>query len=268
MPSPFPGIDPYLEHPALWPGVHQAFITYANEALNTLLPPGYVASINERLYVVQPERSIYPDVMVVERPPTRRPMVQDTRGMATAVAIDPPWVFELEPIEMREVFIEIVPVADESRVVTVIEMLSPSNKTGGSQGRQRYMSKQHAVLESESHLLEIDLLRQGEHTVSAPREILRRRGEWDALVCLHRGGQGSRYEVWAIMLRQRLPCIAVPLAAGDADVALDLQMIFNRCYDAAGYARRLDYTREPVVPLAGEDATWAGVLLRERGLRD
>ena len=109
MPSPFPGIDPYLEHPALWPGVHQAFITYASETLNRLLPPAYVASINERLYVVQPERSIYPDVMVIEHPPTQRPTVQGARGTTAAATIDPPWVLTLELIECLEVFIEIVP---------------------------------------------------------------------------------------------------------------------------------------------------------------
>jgi hypothetical protein len=267
MPSPFPGLDPYLEHPALWPGVHQAFITYASEMLNTLLPAAYVASINERLYVVQPERSIYPDVMVIERPAAAPPAAQASGGTTAAVTIDPPWVLTLEPIEMREAFIEIVPVADDSQVITVIEVLSPANKTAGSQGRQLYLSKQQALLESQTHLLEIDLLRQGEHTVAAPREALRHRGAWDALVCLHRGAQGSRYEVWPIMLRQPLPRIAVPLSGDDADVGLDLQAIFNRCYDAGGYARRLDYHRQPATPMAGDDAVWADALLRERALR-
>ena len=69
MPGPFPGMDPYLEHPALWPGTHQGLITYIHEALNALLPPGFAASMNERIYVVQPGRSIYPDVAVLEHPP-------------------------------------------------------------------------------------------------------------------------------------------------------------------------------------------------------
>jgi hypothetical protein len=258
-------MDPYLEHPALWPGVHQALITYATEALNAILPPRYVASINEQLYVVQPERGIYPDVLVLEHPSIGRPMAQGAGG--TAVAIDPPWVLTLEPIEMREVFIEILPVADESRVVTVIEVLNPSNKTAGSEGRRLYLIKQREVLDSQTHLIEIDLLRQGEHTVAVPRESLRKTGQWDSLVCLHRGGQGRRFEVRAVPLRQRLPCIGVPLADSDADVALDLQAVFNRCYDASGYARRLDYRRQPPVPLRDEDARWAEALLHERGLR-
>ncbi len=267
MPSPFPGLDPYLEHPALCRGVHQAFITYATETLNTLLPPSYVASINERLYVVQPERSMYPDTMVVEPPSTHHRVVRGSEGETSAVAIDPPWVLTLEPIEMREVFIEIIPVADESRVVTVIEVLSPSNKIAGSQGRQLYLTKQQDLLASQTHLTEIDLLRQGEHTVAAPRQVLHHRGQWDALVCLHRGGQGGRYEVWPIALRRPLPCIAVPLLGDDPDVALDLQAIFNRCYDAGGYVRRLDYQRQPVTPLPGDDAAWVDTLLRQKELR-
>ena len=267
MPSPFPGIDPYLEHPALWPGVHQAFITYASELLNALLPPAYVSSINERLYVVQPERSIYPDVMVVEQPTTSRPTVQDAARATTSAAIDPPWILTLEPVEMREAFIEILAVADQSRIVTVIEVLSPSNKAASSQGRQLYLSKQQSVLESQSNLIEIDLLRQGEHTVAAPREVLQHRGPWDALVCLHRGGQGHRYEVWPMALRQPLPCIAIPLDDDHPDVALDLQVIFDRGYDAGGYARRLDYQYEPETPLHDDDRVWADALLRERGLR-
>ena len=76
MPSPFPGMDPYLEHPALWPGVHQRFITYVGDALNALLPAHYIADIGERLYIIQPERSIYPDVAILEHPSARPPRGQ------------------------------------------------------------------------------------------------------------------------------------------------------------------------------------------------
>ncbi|MBI3330112.1 MAG: DUF4058 family protein [Nitrospinae bacterium] len=263
MPSPFPGMDPYLEHPARWPGVHQRLITYIGDTLNATLPPRYVADIGERLYVVQPERNIYPDVVVVEHPPAETRAAQG----GGAVASDPPWVLTLEPVEMREVFIQILSVGDESRVVSVIEVLGPSNKTAGSDGRELYVAKQREILQSHTHLIEIDLLRHGEHTVAAPREALLRMGTCDYLLCLHRGGKRGRYEVWAITLRQRLPHIHVPLADGDPDVVVDLQAMFNRCYDEGAYARRLDYRREPPTRLEGDDATWATALLRERGLR-
>jgi len=278
MPSPFPGMDPYLENPALWPSVHQRLITYIADTLNALLPSRYMADIGEQLYVVQAERGIYPDIFVLEHPSAQTSTEQSVRRIAVA-ASDPPWVLTIKPEEIREVYIEILSVADQSRVVTVIEVLSPSNKITGSEGRHLYLTKQREILSSQSslrskllsertHLIEIDLLRQGEHTVAAPREMLCRKGKWDYLVCLHRGGQKGRYEVWAIMLQQRLPRIHVPLQAGDPDVVLDLQAVFNRCYNEGAYARRLDYRSEPPTPLEGDDAQWADALLCQLKLRD
>ena len=267
MPSPFPGMDPYLEHPALWPGVHQGLITYMQAALNTLLPPHYVADIGERLYVVQPERSIYPDVVVIEHPSDLPLAAQGGPGASGAAVSDPPWILTLYPVEMREVFIEILTTGDESRVVTVIEVLSPSNKTAGTPGRDLYLTKQRELLRSQTHLIELDFLHYGEHTIAPPRERLLEQGTWDYIVSLHRGGQGYRYEVWAVTLRQRLPRIRVPLAEDTPDVVLDLQTIFDRCYDAAAYARRLDYHRDPPISLSQDNAAWVTALLRERGLR-
>ena len=267
MPSPFPGMDPYLENPPLWPGVHQGLITYMCGELNALLPSHYVADIGERLYVVQAERGIYPDVVVLEHPSAQTSTEQSARRIAVA-ASDPPWVLTVKPEEIREVYIEILSVADQSRVVTVIEILSPSNKIAGSEGRQLYLTKQREILSSQTHLIEIDLLRKGEHTVAAPREMLLKRGKWNYLVCLHRSGQKGRYEVWAITLQQRLPRIHIPLQDGDPDVVLDLQAVFNRCYDEGAYTRRLNYRSELPIPLKGNDAQWADALLRERGLRE
>ena len=267
MPSPFPGMDPYLEHPGLWPGVHQGLITFARSALNAMLPPPYIADIGERLYVIQPERSIYPDVVVVERPTDLPVMTQEAGGTATLVASDPHWELTVQPVEMREVFIEILATADESRVITVIEVLSPSNKTIGSDGRHLYLTKQRELLRSPTHLIEIDLLRQGEHSVAPPQESLLEKGRWDYLVSLHRGGERGRYLIWPISLQDRLPRILVPLSDGDPDIVLDLQAVFDRSYDEGAYARRLDYSRAPRVALTGDDAKWADGLLQERGLR-
>lgn len=264
MPSPFPGMDPYLEHPALWPGVHQRLITYLGDRLNTLLPSQYVADIGERLYVVQPDRSIYPDIVVVEPPSTVPHPERQQEGTTATLASDPPWTLTVPPVEMREVFIEILSVGDASEVITVIEVLSPSNKTANSEGRQLYVSKQREILRSPTHLIEIDLLRSGEHTVAAPRDRLVERGVWDYLVCLHRGNRRERFEVWATTLRQRLPRIRVPLANGEPDVVLDLQAVFDRCYDEGAYARRLDYRREPSPPLSAHDREWATALLGQR----
>ncbi len=94
MSSPFPGMDPYLEHPALWPGVHQRLITHIGDMLNLVLPPGYVADIGERLYVVQPERDIYSDIVVLEHPHAEASPVQHSGATASAVGSDPPTPLE------------------------------------------------------------------------------------------------------------------------------------------------------------------------------
>jgi hypothetical protein len=267
MPSPFPGMDPYLEHPALWPGVHQRLITYLGDTLNAVLPPQYVADIGERLYVVEPAHTIYPDVVVHEQPPVGSQPTPESPAVSIAVDSDPPWVLTIEPVEMREVFVHIVSVADASRVITAIEVLSPSNKASGSPGKELYQSKQRELLASQTHLIEIDLLRRGSHTVAAPQAYLEQQGTWDYLICLHRGGEGQRYEIWARSLRERLPRIRVPLSEGDSDLVLDVQAIFTRCYDEGAYERRINYEGEPQPPFSTEDTEWAHELLRTHGLR-
>jgi hypothetical protein len=247
--------------------VHQRFITYLGDALNVLLPAPYVADIGERLYIIQPERSIYPDVVILEHPSAKPPVEQEAPSAAVAMVSDPPWVITYHSVQMREVFVEILSVADDSRVITVIEVLSPSNKAADSAGRQLYLAEQQELFESQTHLIEVDLRRRGEHTAVVPREQLLGRGQWDYLICLHRGGQGNRCEVWPNTLRQHWPRIRVPLANSDAHVVLDLQAVLDRCYDEGAYARRLDYRREPTPPLQGDDAIWVDQVLRIRGLR-
>lgn len=257
-------MDPYLEDPVLWPGVHQGLITGIRNALNSHLPPGYVADIGERLYVVQPDRSIYPDVVVFEQPSPVPAFAASSSGAALA---DPPIVIRIEPIEVREVFVEILPVGDESRVVTVIELLSYANKAGGSEGHNRYLAKQKELMESSVHFIEIDLLRAGGQPNGYVKESLSRHQTWSYLVTLSRNGMRDRCETWPIKVRSRLPRIRVPLDAGVADVTLDLQEVFDLNYDAAAYGRRIDYTGQPSVPLSREDADWADALLGAAGLR-
>jgi hypothetical protein len=255
-------MDPYLEHPEVWPGVHLGLITYSREALNAILPSGYVADMGERLYVAEPVRDIYPDVAVTGR---ARPASNGPRGGATAVldGSAAPWVLSVDPREFREPFIRILSPRPDRRVVTVIELLSPANKASGSKGRRLYQAKQRELLRSHSSLLEIDLLRAGVHTVAAPLEPLRRRGTWDYLACLHRGGHKGEYEVWPVLLRERLPLVRVPLSESDPDVELDLQAVFDRCYDSGRYRDNADYGQEPAPPLMEEDAAWAKTLLPE-----
>jgi len=142
-------------------------------------------------------------------------------------------------------------------------VLSPGNKEAGSEGRRRYLQKQQEILGSHTHLIEIDLLRDGRHTVAAPRP----ESACLYVISLHRGGEGRRFSVWPNNLYGRLPRIAVPLDEGVADLTFDLQTVFDRNYDEGAYALQIDYTRDPVPPLERDDSAWIDALLHEHNLR-
>jgi hypothetical protein len=261
MPSPFPGMDPYLEDPLLWPSVHHLLISHIGMTLNQLLPPGYVAAFGERVFVAGPDRDIYPDVLLKEATETGAGDSLSHGGTATAVA-DPPWVIAVMDDEVVESFVEIRALAEHQRVVTTIEVLSPRNKAAGSEGRQLYRQKQREILASDTHLIEIDLLRSGQHTVAAPRDPLLRRGPYHYLVSLSRGNRRHQCEVWGILLSSPLPRVRVPLAGSDPDVILDLQTVWRQVYEAGAFARVLDYTLPPRVPFSAADAELAEELRR------
>jgi len=258
MAGPFPGMDPYLENPVLWSGVHQGLITELRNALNRLLPIGYVADMGERIYVIQPDRSIYPDVVVFEQPAPGQPAM-DSGSIAVP---DPPVILMDEPVEMREVYIEILPVGEETRVVTVIEVLSHINKARGSEGHALYRAKQRELLHSQANLIEIDLLRRGEHTVAISREALLQCARWDYLICQHRSGDRQRFSTWPRTVRERLPRIAVPLEGKLRDVIVDFQEVFDQNYDNGAYSRRIDYARDPTPALDADSTIWADALLK------
>jgi hypothetical protein len=261
MPGPFPGMDPYLEDPLRFPSLHQSLITTIAWQLNTLLPKQYAADMNERIVIETQDRSIYPDVTVIERLAPR-----GERGGVATVA-DPSTMLAVMPVEMREVYVEILALGKEERLVTTIEILSPTNKRAGTDGRKQYVEKQQALLASDVHLMEIDLLRTGAHTVAAPDWKVKTLGRFDYLVVLHRSDKKWHYQTWANRMRDRLPRVEVPLLPGDPDVILDLQACFDQAYDNGPYSRRIDYTKDPAVPLAPDDAVWTDALLREKGLR-
>lgn len=262
MPGPFPGMDPYMEDRRRWPGVHQALIGSIRTLLNRLLPAGYAADAGERIYLARSDRDIYPDVVVARRGPPPGPAEQKTAERADSL----PWRVRTPEAEVREPFIEVVAAA-EGRVVSVIELLSPSNKTAGSEGRKLYLEKQRQLLSSDVSLIEIDLLHDGEHTVAAPRVELERRGTWDYLVCLYRGGTGPEFEVWPCHLREPLPIVSVPLAGGDPDVCLPLQEALDQAYDGGGYRTLLNYGQGLLPWLTPQDQDWARSVLQEQGRR-
>jgi hypothetical protein len=257
-------MDPYLESPKRWRNVHERLIPSWSDDLNTALPREYVATIDERLYVVPEDRNIYQDVSVIRLFETA---VQ--RGGAAVAEVPDPYVHVASLLDdvPGQAFINVVTADSDQRVVTVIELLSPVNKRPG-EGRAQYRLKQHEVLHSPANLVEIDLLRAGEHSVAVDEKSLRRAcPQWDYLVSLHRTGRESEFDVWAWTVRNRMPRIAIPLEPGVPDVVLDLQPALDRIYDAGRLAQQIDYTRDPEPPFTGEDAAWLDALLREKGLR-
>lgn len=249
----FLGMDPYLEAPELWPGLHNSLIVYIRDYLRPLLHPRYIAAIEERVFVEGPQRREFiPDVLLKQGRPSRQ------QGGGTAVLdADEALEIQLPSLEMHESYLEILDRHSGQRVVTVLEVLSPTNKYAGP-GRDSYLAKQREVLASQAHLIEIDLLRRGPHTLAIPEWIARERATYDYLTCINRAeGMRNRFWLYPRQLRERLPRIGVPLADGDPDVVLDVQAVLAQTYEAGSYRERLRYDQPCVPPLPAEDQAWA-----------
>ncbi len=267
MPGPFPGMDPFLENPTLWPDLHQSLITYIRDALQPQIRPRYQARMGERVYLVNPPYQPYffPDIGLVRRPPLETvggaaaPVLE-----AEAIETDEPTILIRPQIDYREPFLEIYHAAG-GEVVTAIEVLSPFNKTPG-EGRERYLHKQQQVLSSRAHLVEIDLLSQGLSTLDGLPDDVARLPYHRYRVSVHRFPHRSQMEVYTIALSRPLPAIRVPLKAPDPDVTLALQAVLNRCYDNGGYADFINYRQPPPVPLNPEEQFWMESILRDKGL--
>jgi Protein of unknown function (DUF4058) len=225
MKSPFPGMDPYLEQH--WGDVHLNLISFAEGMLNEHLPRDLRARAQERILVELPsdEHTYYPE----------------TQG-----------------------FIEIHESHPARRVITVLEILSPSNKYAGP-GRELYRQKQRDLVKAGISLVEIDLLRAGPHVLQVPLSQYPANYRTPYKVCVHRGWK-VRAEIYRLPLREQLSAIRVPLRQTDADVPLDLQALIAQVYRHGRYDD-IDYTIAPVPPLDKDDELWADDLLRSAGKR-
>ncbi len=256
----FPGMDPYLEEPLIWQGFHNRFVVHLADALNPLLRPRYITSVEERVFVEGPEpREILSDVWL-----TRRESVVGTATGTAAVATleaAEPEVVKLPETELHENYIEILDRQSGLNVVTVIEVVSPTNKFAGP-GRDLYLAEQREVRHSRTHLVEIDLLRTGNHVLVVPERVVRARKPYDYLVCVNRAkGLRDEYEFYKRRVRERLPVIRIPLADGDPDVPLDLQPVLAHTFEAGSYRDRLPYNRACQPTLAAEYQSWADELI-------
>ncbi len=247
MLSPFPGMDPFLEAPELWPDVPTRLIVGVSEVLAEKLSPRFIVAVEQRLIISEDDSlvsigTMIPDLAIVT--PARPGVTAPLDAGYTAPALIEPL---LEP-EVRERFIEIRD-ARTRNVVTVIELLSPANKTPGAPSAIAFGRKRSIVFDSRTSWIEIDLLRAGERFDAVA-------GKSDYCVLLKRS-TGYRYEAWFIDLRDTLPTILVPTTDDYGDVTLDMQQVFDTVYTRAHYADSVDYTRPvPPPPLLPADAAW------------
>ncbi len=267
MPSPFPGMDPYIEANHLWEDFHNKLIGEIERALSNLVPDRYVVRTGERSYVAlactdeEPDRSTFlPDVAVASsRGSTKAARSPRGRGSAAAQGTPGPVIMRaLVKAEYREPFVEIRQVDPDHKLVTGIEILSPSNKRPNTRGWRLYHRKRLAYMSGHASLVEIDLLRRGRRMPMA--------SPWPdspyyLLVC--RKKQASRCAVWPATFAEPLPPIPIPLAPPDPDLTLALQPLIEAIYARSRYERDIDYRQPLTPPLASSEAEWLGQRLRE-----
>ncbi|GET38045.1 DUF4058 family protein [Microseira wollei] len=257
MPSPFPGVDPYLEHPDFWSELHNRLIVAIAIALAPSLRPKYHVVIDKRTYLGDADDSLLvgvPDVTVfTQRSTPDRPLSVATLADREPIKVAVPLIETVQEsyLEIRE--------TGKNYAVTVLEILSPKNKRSGA-GRVAYESKRSQVLASITNLVEIDLLRSGK-----PMQIVGNPPKTDYRILISRGDRRPISDLYAFSLRDAIPSFPLPLARGDLEPIVDLQHLVNEIYEQAGFDTRIDYNQSCVPPLSEADAVWANSLLQEKG---
>jgi hypothetical protein len=245
-------MDPYLEG-SLWLSFHGPLCVTIAQQLNERLRPKYVAMTPERFVIddiedISISAAIYPDVSVVH---AGQSSTIETASQVTA----PLQMTTVMPSRRKQMSIEVRDV-ENRRLVTAIELLSPSNKDG--RGRKEYVRRRNRYLKSKVHLMEVDFLRVG--TRVPMRSTF---PAVDYFVFLSRVGKRPVTEVWPIRLAERLPTVPVPLLEPDMDAHLDLQSALKIAYERGSFDLLIDYGRPPTVPLREDQSKWAAELLRQ-----
>lgn len=261
MGSPFPGMDPYLESPALWPDVHAGLIKAAQFLLNRAIGPRYVCGMEERVYV-SPDP--YPRLTQMRIPDVNVSRTPVAAGVAIAPRSEWPQgdgYMRLDIEESVEPLHEpylVIRLRGGARVITVIEVLSSANKAAGMEVKREYREKRREYLRSSAHLVEIDLLRDGERPVEIPPHHIARD---TYAVYVNRWPHRQHTEVLLWPLPKPLPTIPIPLEDPDPPAKLNLQDALLLAYEWGAYDRRIHYRDMPTPPLTPENAAWAEALL-------
>lgn len=248
MPSPFPGFDPFLES-QLWDDFHTQFVTIIREMLVPRVRPQYLVNVERYVYMTQPDdedevvKIIAPDVFVSDTGHGWREYAG--RPVATLAPVR-----NRLPMPKRRRAYLTIRTKEFREVVTVIELLSPSNKARGD-GVAEYLGKRANMQSSTANLVELDFLRGGQRL---PTSNPLQPGDYFAFVS--HANERSYVDVYGWSLRDRLPAIPIPLAEPDPDVLLDLQEVFTTTYDRAGYDYALNYRAPVRPPLTADEAVW------------
>jgi hypothetical protein len=250
-------MDPYLEHPTLWPGVHNGLIAVLQLALAPQLRPRYYVALEERVYITAPDQRTVigrPGLSVVGTPGAEA-VLQPTSSESSVLVVQVPL-----PDTVCETYLEVRETGTDS-VVAVLEVLSPTNKRPG-RGRQIYEAKRLDVLATRTHLVEIDLLRAGE-----PMPIIGNDSASDYRILVSRGDRRPTATLYAFSMRQPIPTFPLPLQPEDQEPLVDIGRLLHDLYGRASYDLRVDYTSDPDPPLRATTAAWVDQLLRQTGLR-
>lgn len=254
MQRPFPGMDPYLEG-EMWQEFHSTFANQIRNMILKKLPPKYTAFLNKRYVIEQsglslfdtiPKQILYPDVNVSkinkDSDPNNLKITQTITPTMTLISPMPEKIPILN-VEIRDIA--------KRRLVTVIEILSPSNKQG--KGYLDYLEKRGVLMQTNTHLLELDLLRIGNRLPFLGGQL----PDYPYFVFLSRFTHRPATNIWTINLRDILPTVPIPLLPPDSDITLDLQAVIESCFELVGYQRLLDYSNKPPPPaFSEEDLQW------------
>ena len=260
MPSPFPGMNPYLEHPNIWEDFHANIAMEIQSQLSPNLRPRYFAALVPRVtyeeVLIEEKHSIKPDVSVYQV--SNLPW----GGEAMAIASAPVTAEVALELPVKQYTVEIHQ-TETGLLVTAIEILSPVNKRPTHEAFEDYQRKRRDLLRSGAHLMEIDLLRGGQRP-----PLVTPRPEAPYFVMLSRVERRPKVDLWPLRLQDPVPSLPVPLKAPDPDVPLDLGQAIQTIYDRASYDLRIDYRQPPPRPdLSSDDAAWLETHLQSAGVR-
>ena len=262
MPSVFPGMDPFIEMQE-WSDFHARYMTVLSELLTPQVRPRYVVRVERRVYLEhpwdEPDQRI-PDVAILER----QGMSKSSLGTAllgeATTAIAAVECLLPDAAEEHHEYYLVLRDRETLRIVTLIELLSPTNKRAGSEGREQYLDKREEILQSRTNLVELDLLRGGRRL---PMQTELPPGDYYALVRC--GWRRRRAAVYAWTLQQKMPPIPVPLQKDEPEPTLDLQAALDLSYDRAAYQDSLDYSQALKPTACAEHVDWMKGLLSANG---